>query len=129
MAPRFGRETLAAALPLIAGCALAACGHPSTQVHMRNLDNIPYVVRVIDPELTTYLALPGSGTGIAAQSSTDLRVRIEVLDAASCSVIGSLDTKSPGALVTIEAGALSFSEDLSQETTTELAATTECDVS
>src|SRR5215207_6066632 len=117
-----------AALALFVGeLLLASCGRPVTQVHMRNLDNAPYVVRVVDPELTTYLALPASGAGIAAQSSTNLHVKIAVLDAASCLVIGSSATETPGALVTIEAGALAFSDDLSQGTTNELSPTTECD--
>jgi hypothetical protein len=121
------RETRVGALPLmIAALTLAACGHPFTQVHMRNLDSVPYVVRVLDPELR-YLALPGSGRGIAAQSSTDLRVRIDVLDAASCSVIGSFDAQAPGALLTIEAGALSVSEDVPQGATTRLAPATNCE--
>jgi hypothetical protein len=127
MARSFGLDSRVTALPfMIAALTLGGCGALNTQVHVRNLDSVPYVVRVIDPELA-YLALPGSWRGIAVQSSTDLRVRGDVLDAASCSIIGSFDTSAPGALVTIEAGELSFSEDLAQGTTTQLAPTAQCE--
>ena len=110
----------------LAGLMLASCGHPYTHIVLDNQDSQEYVVVVSDTSVIDRLSLPPRSSGIAAQASYDLRVTIEILNAATCETLGAFDTAAPGALVTVHQGALGFSDDLSGASAAELRATTRC---
>jgi hypothetical protein len=116
------------ALLMLTSVVAASCGHPSTFVGIVNRDDQDYVVRVLDASgAIATLALPASGSGIAAQASVEMRVRIQILDAASCSLLGEVVNEPPETEVTVSERSLTVSDDITGSAA-ELRPTVDCEL-